>query len=194
MKIGYIGVGEEPRIVEIEPDENGSCLHTMQELLGGPIEPMDVLYGMEPSLYVNREGLMNEMQPNRAVYATAEMERDGYLSQFDYSSTVKAGDCYTVLFGPIIAVSYDEHGDARDITPKEWSRIERDFGGSESIASGMEACVAIKCGSDLPRRQTQAARESIGIDLDVEAGNARDASHGLSGRPCEPGREEGGRS
>ena len=116
LKVAFIGVGEEPRIVEVEADGDGSHLHGLQALVGGFIEPFTPLYGDEPCLYVNEDGIGEDLAPNRAIYASRRMQEEGYLSQLDYGHVVEEGQFYAVLFGPIVAVSYDEDGAPRDIT------------------------------------------------------------------------------
>ena len=71
--------------------------------MGGNIETFDIAFGEEVSLYVNEEGLFT-CPPNRAIFATEEMAKAGYLSQLDYSKVVEMGDFYTVLNGDIVAV------------------------------------------------------------------------------------------
>lgn len=55
---------------------------------------------------MNEEGLFT-CPPNRAIFATEEMTKAGYLSQLDYSTVVEMGDFYTVLNGDIVAVGFD---------------------------------------------------------------------------------------
>lgn len=57
LKVGLIDIGKEPRIVAVEADEDGSHLHGLQALVGGFIEPFTPLYGDEPCLYVNEDGI-----------------------------------------------------------------------------------------------------------------------------------------
>lgn len=124
MKAALIPVGEEPRIIEME-----NTLQEMQAVVGGNIEVFDVLFEGKPCLYVNDEGLFTCM-PNRAVYATKAMETEGYLSQMDYSHVVKEGELYTVLFGDILAVSYNFGEDGpveRDITDEEFAKLREVF-------------------------------------------------------------------
>ena len=124
MKIGYIGLGAKPRIIE-----HGTELCDLQDLVEGLIEPFDVLFGESPLLWVNEEGLFTQA-PNRAVYADASMEQAGYLSQID-GQPVREGDLFTILFGNIVAVSYDRDAEgetvARDIAEEEFERLARVF-------------------------------------------------------------------
>ena len=101
-----IATGEPPREVTLLPDKNGSTLKSLQALVGGNIETFDIAFGEEVPLYVNKECLFT-CPPNRAIFATEEMAKAGYLSQFDYSKVVKMGDFYTVLNGDIVAVGFD---------------------------------------------------------------------------------------
>lgn len=144
MKIGYIGVCGSPKIVEIHPDKDGGYLHSMQALVGGRVEYFTPLYDSAPALIINDESLINGMPPNRAVYATKRMAEAGFCSQLDCSNPVKEGELYTILFGPILAVSndWDEDGNEilRDITAEEFCRLCRDF---EDVGSGLSAVLSI---------------------------------------------------
>lgn len=86
-----IATGEPPREVTLLPDKNGSTLKSLQALVGGNIETFDIAFGEEVSLYVNEEGLFT-CPPNRAIFATEEMAKAGYLSQLDYSKVVAMPD------------------------------------------------------------------------------------------------------
>lgn len=85
-----IATGEPPREVTLLPDINGSTLKSLQALVGGNIETFDIAFGEKVSLYVNEEGLFT-CPPNRAIFATEEMAKAGYLSQLDYSKVVEMG-------------------------------------------------------------------------------------------------------
>lgn len=124
-------VDGEPYGKEIPMDAEGSCLHALQEVVGGNIEFFNVLDG-GPDLVVNDEGLFTQA-PNRAVYATRDMEEAGYLSQFT-GKPVKAGEVYTVLFGPIVAVGVDEDGGTTDADRRslEWLDSSGHLGGPGS--------------------------------------------------------------
>lgn len=86
-----IATCEPPREVTLLPDKNGSTLKPLQALVGGNIETFDIAFGEGVSLYVNDEGLFT-CPPNRAIFATEEMAKAGYLSQLDYSKVVEMGD------------------------------------------------------------------------------------------------------
>lgn len=177
MRIGYIGVMEEPKCVEISPNANGSYLSALQSLVHGLIEPFGVLFGESPMLYVNEEGMLQGMGPNRAVYATKSMEKNGYLSQLDFSTSVKEGDCYAVLYGPILAVSHDENGNFRDISDDEWDQVRAEFSGPESMQSGLAAFRAIVQGQTPPPR----AKAEDAPSLADEAQDMAAASNELKG-------------
>lgn len=119
MKGMLIPTNGNPVEIDIKVDEEGSTLHDLQRLVGGNIEPFDVIFGEGISLYVNEEGLFT-CPPNRAVYATKGMEEAGYLSMMvsmmDYGSPVKEGELYSILCGDLVAVGFDfETGEKRDI-------------------------------------------------------------------------------
>lgn len=129
MKAMIIPVDGDPAELELEPDENGSHLRSLQRAVGGRIEPFDALFGGSPTLYVNEEGLF-VCRPNRAVHATREMEEAGYLSQID-GRPVREGELYAVLFGSIVAVGFDPGtGEDRDISDEEARRVVEAFAGT----------------------------------------------------------------
>lgn len=108
IHIAVIEPGRDPYLKEVEPEDRegleSSYLGAFQREVGGNVEAYNVLWGDQPSLYVNEDG----SQPNRAIYANDHMEKERYLSQMDYKSVVKAGDLYGLTFGTFIAVSYDQ--------------------------------------------------------------------------------------
>lgn len=135
LRIGVIEPYREPYLKTVEPDKDGSYLSALQREVGGDIEPFDLLFHNQPTLFVNDVGLYTE-QPNRAIYATAEMAEIGYYSQMDYRTVVQPGDLYTILFGTIIAVSFGEEGEARDITDAEFAKVYDMFASERSQYSG----------------------------------------------------------
>lgn len=76
MKGMLIPTNGNPVEIDIKVDEEGSTLHDLQRLVGGNIEPFDVIFGEGISLYVNEEGLFT-CPPNRAVYATSHPQGGG---------------------------------------------------------------------------------------------------------------------
>ena len=132
MKIGYFGQGEDARMVEIEPDAEGSHLAALQGLVGGLIEVLDVLWTDGATLVVNEEGIYDDAcHPSAVVYANAHMAEAGYLSQLGGTVPVSEGDFYTVLFGPVLVVAEDpETGELRDLTAAEFERAAGELGAS----------------------------------------------------------------
>lgn len=144
-----------PTIVSIRPDEAGSTLHDLQRLVGGNIEAFPVLFGEGIDLYVNEDGL-SICPPNRAIYATREMEEAGYLSQMDFAHVAKEGELYTILFGDIVAVGFDpETGGSRDLTLNEIDEVTDYFTNVSGPASGLMEVLAIRLGMhrDGPERE-----------------------------------------
>lgn len=141
-----IATGEPPREMTLLPDKNGSTLKPLQALVGGNIETFDIAFGEGVSLYVNEEGLFT-CPPNRAIFATEEMAKAGYLSQLDYSKVVEMGDFYTVLNGDIVAVGFDpETGESRSLTDGETARVEGYFTVISRPGSGAKAVDDIRHG------------------------------------------------
>ena len=157
-------------------------------LVGGNIEPFDVIFGEGISLYVNEEGLFT-CPPNRAVYATKGMEEAGYLSMMDYSSPVKEGELYSILCGDLVAVGFDfETGENRDLSADEMSRVADYFTEVSKPGSGIEEVIAIRMG----QRREEARSEDGRVTLKGEAQASRAASEKLAeGRDTgSPARED----
>lgn len=141
IHIAVIEPWRDPYLKEVEPEDRegleSSYLGAFQREVGGNVEAYNVLWGDQPSLYVNEESLLNGSTANRAIYATAQMEEERYLSQMDYKSVVKRGDLYGLIFGTFIAVSYDPETDKpRDISMEEWLEVCATFAGIRSVLSG----------------------------------------------------------
>ena len=177
-----------PAEIDIAVDVTGSTLHDLQRLVGGNIEPFDVIFGEGISLYVNEEGLFT-CPPNRAVYATKRMEEAGYLSMMDYSSPVKEGELYSILCGDLVAVGFDfETGENRDLSADEMSRVADYFTEVSNPGSGIEEVIAIRTG----QRREDARSEDGRVTLKGEAQASRAASEKLAeGRDTgSPARED----
>lgn len=149
IHIAVIEPGRDPYLKEVEPEDRegleASYLGAFQREVGGNVEAYNVLWGDQPSLYVNDEFFLSGLQPNRAIYANAQMEEERYLSIVDCKSVVKAGDLYGVIFGTFIAVSYDpETGKPRDISIEEWLKVCAEFAGIRSILSGCVEATKLK--------------------------------------------------
>lgn len=153
IHIAVIEPGKDPYLKKVAPDADGSYLGAFQREVGGNVEAYNVLWGDQPSLYVNEDG----SQPNRAIYANDHMEKERYLSQMDYKSVVKAGDLYGLTFGTFIAVSYDQETDKpRDISMEEWLEVCATFAGIRSVLSG---------GVEVTKLQADKCTEYIKVNL-----------------------------
>ena len=101
MKVVHVKPFEDPKVVEIVPDEDGSYYSELKRLVGGLLEHVDVSI------------------PNRPLYATKYMHDAGYLDQLTYSRVVEEGELYLVVFGDFVVASYDKDGLLRDMTSEE---------------------------------------------------------------------------
>nr|DAG82412.1 MAG TPA: protein of unknown function DUF3846 [Caudoviricetes sp.] len=149
IHIAVIEPGRDPYLKEVEPEDRegreASYLGAFQREVGGNVEADNVLWGDQPLLYVNDKFLLSGLQPNRAIYANAQMEEERYLSIVDCKSVVKRGDVFGVIFGTFIAVSYDPETDKpRDISIEEWLKVCAEFAGIRSILSGCVEATKLK--------------------------------------------------
>ena len=169
MKGMLIPTNGNPVEIDIKVDEEGSTLHDLQRLVGGNIEPFDVIFGEGISLYVNEEGLFT-CPPNRAVYATKGMEEAGYLSMMvsmmDYGSPVKEGELYSILCGDLVAVGFDfETGENRDLSADEMSRVADYFTEVSKPGSGIEEVIAIRMGQHREEARSEDGRVTLKGEL-----------------------------
>lgn len=119
MKVVHVKPFEDPKVVDIQPDKNGSYLKELQRLVGGLIEHIDVFFEGGLTVIVNDSYLSNGSMPNRALYATERMHDAGYLDQLTFSHVVEKGELYLVVFGDFIIATFDNNGDLREMTPEE---------------------------------------------------------------------------
>lgn len=107
-----VPTGDMPYRKTLQADENGSFLRALQECVGGRIEAMGWVFGDEPTVYCNEEGLLpgSGCAPNRAIYADAAMAEAGYASQDDPSRPVEPGELYHIAYG--------DHG-VRRVRPRD---------------------------------------------------------------------------
>lgn len=195
MKGMLIPTDGNPAEIDIKVDENGSTLHDLHRLtganlVGGYIEPLDVIFGDGIRLYVNEEWVF-PCSPNRAVYATKGMEDAGYLSRMDYSSPVKEGELYSILYGDIVAVGFDfETDEDRDLSADEMNRVADYFTEVSKPGSGIEASIAIAIRAW--QRREEARSDERRVTLKGEAQASRAASEKLAeGRDSgSPARED----
>ncbi len=136
--------GADPVRVSLRAGEEGTLLADLQDLVGGDIEPFDVLFDEGITLYVNADGLGTE-PPNRAIYATKSMEEEGYLSQIDFAHVAREGELYTILCGPIVAVGIDrETGEHRSLTSAEQAMVTDYFTRVSPAMSGLYEAARIR--------------------------------------------------
>lgn len=184
-----IRTDRKPVTIDIEKDENGSTLDSLQHLVGGNIEAFPVLFEEGIDLYVNEDGLTT-CPPNRAIYATKAMEEEGYLSQMDYSHVAKEGELYTVLHGDIVAVGFDpETGDSRGLTDDESEEVKRYFTEVSGPGSGLSEVLALLRGT---HREGHGNKEHTSLKKTAEdAKNAADHLEGERGQDApEHGKDE----
>ena len=190
MKGMLIPTDGTPHAIDIQQDENGSALHDLQQLVGGYIEPFDVIFGENICLYVNEEGLGN-CPPNRAVYATRNMVEDTRSRVWTTPAVVQEGELYTILWGDIVAVGFDpETGMDRG------SDRRGDRPSGRLLHQGLRARQRSRRSPRHPagRRREEPVQEH-GVSLKDEADASRDASDALGGgqTPDKPQRGMDGR-
>ena len=172
-------VGEEPRSVAIYLDNS---LEQMQMAVEGHVENVSVLRNEGIDLWVNGEGLFTE-EPNRALFATPEMADAGYIGQFQSDGemrSVKPGELYTVLFGNVMAIGFDEsNGEIASLTDEQVDHAIKLLGDKNS---GRDAVDTVKVMRSLGEGQipTRSDVEAIGAVNREFEGYAVDDAEGFS--------------
>lgn len=171
IRVCLIPVHEAPQERFIPADKT---LESLQQFVGGTV---DILSVKEDGIdfWVNDEGLFTK-PPNRAIYADAYMEEQGYLSQLDFQTVVKEGDLYTVLFGNIVAARHDEDGHMTSLTEQDIASLKQEYA---DPSTGFYAVAKIQAQAQ-QRKEQQAA-----VSLDIETKDARTAASELSNHPTE---------
>lgn len=167
---------EKPREVSIS---QSGALEELQQYVGGLIEPLHVL-GDGVCLYVNDDGI-STLTPNRALYATKEMEETGYLSQIDFEHVAKEGELYTILFGNIVAVSYDENMELQDLSQEQIDSLSEQF---KDWTSGFREVMNIRRQRSEPSAASKEMVSLAGEQKDMQA--AKDA---LASEPVVSGKD-----
>lgn len=138
MKAILVPAGNDPRIVEVDGYKD------IQRYVGGNIDAAGWIFDDSPAVYVNDEGKLGGLQPNRAVYARPEDE--GKMT-WD-GGTVRKGQCLDIIFGDFICIGFDpETGEDRDVSDEEIARVRDAFAGPASIHSGLVEAMRIKLGA-----------------------------------------------
>lgn len=142
----YIPVEGMPKQIDIDDED---VTHDLQHLVGSPLGLLAVLKeGLD--IWCDDNGIATK-EPNRAIFATKEMEEEGYLSQMDYQHVSKEGELYTIIYGDVVALGVDvETGSSRSLTDDElafaedyFTRISPPYSGLEAaLACGLEAALA----------------------------------------------------
>ena len=131
-KAMLIPVDDVPRPVDI----NG--LADQQRLVEGSITCANWVISEPPGIvfYMNDEGKLNGMPPNRAVFA----DHDGH--RWD-GTPIHAGDVLDIPHGPLVCVGDDGEGGDADLTDEQVEAIMSRFG-EDSIGSGLLATLGVR--------------------------------------------------
>ena len=154
VKAWLMPVGKPGHPVELKPDNEGSYLKALQRQVEGWIEYVPWAANGRTHLIVNEEGLFR-CRPNRVLFQTSEMVKEGYGSQLT-GQAAEEDEAVLILFGPVLAVAFDETVDEdgcpdevyRDITEDEIAEVE-----SYCKPAGTPAVWLVKAGAPLPHRE-----------------------------------------
>lgn len=127
-----IPVDDVPRPVDVYG------LADLQKLVKGTITCADWVMSEPPGIvfYMNDEGKLNGMPPNRAVFA----DRDG--RRWD-GTPIHAGDVIDILHGPLVCVGDDGEGGDADLTDEQLEAVMSRFG-EDTVGSGFLAAMGIR--------------------------------------------------
>lgn len=138
-----------PTEVEVPLEGGQPTLETLRDLVGGDIEPFDAMWGGRVTLFVDEDGIGSK-PVNRAIYATPEMVSEGCMTP---CGPVREGECYSILFGDILAVGYDpDTGGMRDMTDEELAEVKGYFSEVSRPGSGALEAMRIRAAGDPAER------------------------------------------
>jgi hypothetical protein len=166
-----VPVGADPHIAEIDPDDT---LAGLQGLVGGLIESCPHVFGDTPSVFVNEEGKVTGLRPNRAVYAAKEHVVAGFRSPDDPSRPIAEGELLDVVYGNFVCVGFDgETGATVSITDEEVARVMDAFCGWRSQVSGAVAVAGLCCGPGqayviAKRERADCTKEALAVNGEGE--------------------------
>lgn len=172
-------VGKAPQEIAIDFDDSTEQL---QGAVGGLIDYLPVFGDRGIDLWVNDEGLLLNLPPNRALYATEGMEQSGYLGQFSADDLpVKEGDLYSVLFGNAVACSVDGEGITSSMDDEQIDFIKQEFADPNS---GRDAVTAFQVLRDIGLTRAP-NRTDVKRIADINAEMAAYAVEDLADSPSE---------
>lgn len=139
-----VPAGGLPFETELPCDDEGTIAEALRGIIGSTFslfDPLsDDLLGVD--LYQAEEF---PARANRAVYATASIERAGYISTMDMSSPAREGELYTILLGDVVAVGYDpEIGESVSLNDEQAARVVDYFTHDSPPGSGDYEVLRIK--------------------------------------------------
>lgn len=125
MKALLIPTDNIPREIEINDYKD------IQKAVGGWIESCSWIFDDKPAIYVNEEGKLNGLMPNRVIRATQESVSWG-------GDPIHVGDIIDIIFGDFVAIGFNpETGEDRDISDAEIKRV-REYFDENTIGEGLE--------------------------------------------------------
>mgnify|MGYP001028727965 CR=1 FL=1 len=167
LRCVVVPVGADPYVTEID---DADTLGALQRIVGGPIEACGHIFGDEPAVYVNEEGKIDGLRPNRAVCATKEHVVAGFRSPDDPSRPIAEGELLDVVFGPMACIGFDpETGASTSISDDEVDRVMAAFSGWKSWVSGAVEAAKLTCGPGEvlvagSRKDASGQAESLAVD------------------------------
>ena len=189
LRCVVVPVGADPYVAEIDPSDT---LSGLQSLVGGLIESCPHVFGDAPSVFVNEEGKVTGLRPNRAVYATKEHVVAGFRSPDDPSRPIAEGELLDVVYGDFVCVGFDgKSGATVSITDEEADRVMDAFSGWRSQVSGAVAVASICCGPGqahvvAKRERADGTKEILAVNGEGEFIRfAKDAPGGVPIREAE---------
>ena len=104
VKMLHVCYMKAPRVIFVDEED---MLSNLQKCVDGCIEPLAV-FDNNVFIYCNEDGIGTQ-PPNRAIYADAYMEKQGFLSQIEGLTPVKENELYAILFGDfVVTKAYED--------------------------------------------------------------------------------------
>jgi hypothetical protein len=132
-----VPAGGLPYETELQRDAEGSVADALRDIIGSTYALFDPLSEDLGGVDLYQADLFARARANRAVYATASIERAGYVSTMDMRSPSREGELYTILLGDVVAVGYDpETGESVSLVDEQVARVTDYFTRDSPPGSG----------------------------------------------------------
>lgn len=160
-----IPVNKAPREIVIDKDDDS--LTQMQNCVEGLIERIDAYDdNLGIDIYVNEEGIYEHLLPNRAFFATENMEVAEYINPFSSSyQTIKEDELFFISLGNMLCIGHDSKtGEIASLDNQQIAFLNHEF---EDPESGIVAQLTLKLFTEMGENEPP-TRKDVQLIKDIK--------------------------